>query len=65
MESLHENCFVVFKRHQGRQAINPELAEEPLGSCGTYAEAKEILDQLHRDNLHGVIRYQGLAGGGD
>jgi hypothetical protein len=65
METVLENCFVVYKRAQPHPWLAPEMVEEPLAVCGTYAEARQILDDLHRANMDGVIRFQGATGAGD
>jgi hypothetical protein len=65
MDSEPENCYVVFKRTLTNQMVNPDRAEEPLASCGSYAEARQILVELHRAHQDGVIRFQGSTGGGD
>lgn len=64
METAQENCFVVYKRAH-YHAAPPDMLEEPLAFCGSYAEARQVLDELHRANEDGVIRYQGDTGGSD
>lgn len=65
MDSGFENCFMVFKRTPTSHTDSPDMAEEPLATCGSYAEARQILVELHRAHLEGVIRFQGATGGGD
>jgi hypothetical protein len=65
MESVLENCFVVYKRHWPHRLASPHQMEEPLAACESYAEARRVLDQLRRSQQDGVIRFQGCAGGSD
>jgi hypothetical protein len=65
MESVLDNSFVVFKRRQPDRHVSPQLMEEPWAACESYAEARQLLNQLHRAHQDGVIRFQGATGGGD
>jgi hypothetical protein len=66
MDMVHENAYAVFVRADRSQPWAPERAERRLASCATYEEARRVL-QACRDSGHKecVIRYEGVAGGGD
>jgi hypothetical protein len=65
MESVLDDCFVVFLRHDRSQSFRPDHAERPLASCSTYEEARRIQRQLQQTYRDCVIRYVGETGGGD
>jgi hypothetical protein len=67
MESVHDDHFMVFIRFDPRQArAFSDSVEQPLASCTTYGEARQIRQALARTGAGDcVIRYVGTAGGGD
>ena len=65
MESSQDDRFVVFLRQPRGSSDQPELAEQPLVTCSSYAEARRILKEFHYTARECVIRYVGPAGGGD
>jgi hypothetical protein len=65
MESSQDDRFIVFLRQPRGAWYPPDLAEQPLASCASYAEARRILKAFHYTARECVIRYVGPAGGGD
>lgn len=65
METVHDNSFVVYIRLDKSHAAAPEALEQPVTSCSTYAEARQVTRQCRLDAKECVIRYEGIAGGGD
>jgi hypothetical protein len=65
MESSQDDRFIVFLRQPRGASYQPDLAEQPLASCSSYAEARRILKEFHYTARECVIRYVGPAGGGD
>jgi hypothetical protein len=66
MDLTNENGYVVFVRADQSHPWAPERAERRLARCSSYQEAKRI-QAAHRVSTHQecVIRYEGIAGGGD
>jgi hypothetical protein len=65
MEPVLDDRFVVFLRHDRSHSNRPDHAERPLITCSSYGEARRIQRQLQHTYRDCVIRYVGLAGGGD
>jgi hypothetical protein len=65
MENVHDTSFVVYVRLDQSHAAPPEAMERPLTACSTYAEARRVLEQCRHEAKDCVIRYEGIAGGGD
>ncbi len=65
MESVHDTNYVVYLRLDKSHAAPPEAWEQPLRACSSYAEAREVLEQCRQEAKDCVIRYEGIAGGGD
>ena len=65
MESVLDDRFVVFLRHDRSQSSRPDHAERPLIACSSYQEARRIQRRLQHTYRDCVIRYVGLTGGGD
>jgi hypothetical protein len=65
MEPVHEDRFVVFVRADRRHDQAPEEAERPVTSCATYAQAHRIKQRWQQAGRECVIRFVGIAGGGD
>src|SRR5262249_13338962 len=65
MENVHDTNFVVYLGLDKGHAAPPEALEHPVPACSTYAEAREILNQGRQEAKDCVIRYEGIAGGGD
>jgi hypothetical protein len=65
METVHEDRFVVFLRHDRGASPRPDYAERPLRSCSTYEEARQLQRQLRESERECIIRYIGPSGGGD
>jgi hypothetical protein len=62
MDSISEDCFLVFARAGVAQRHTPEINEEALAVCDSYEEARRI---KHANGGYCVIRYAGSTGGGD
>ena len=65
MDLVHDSAFVVFVRVDRRHEGLPERMERPLATCATYEEARQIQLAYRRASRECVIRYLGIAGGGD
>jgi hypothetical protein len=65
MEPVHDDCFVVYLRHDLASSSPPENGERPFKICSSYGEARRIQRELHQAARDCVIRYVGTAGGGD
>jgi hypothetical protein len=65
MESVHDDCFIVFLRHDRAGSNRPDCSERPLTKCSSYEEARRIQRELHHTSRVCVIRYVGPTGGGD
>jgi hypothetical protein len=65
VESVHEDGFMVFVRMARRASELPQPPEEPLAVCSTYEEARQYCRGSQGRMRDCVIRYVGLAGGGD
>ena len=65
MESVPDDRFVVFLRHDPSASDRPDHAERPLVICSSYQEARRIQREMHHSYRDCVIRYVGLTGGGD
>jgi hypothetical protein len=67
MDSVHEDRFVVFLRLDSSHSQAPsDAAEQPLATCRSYSDARQIRDALHRSGTgECVIRFVGPSGGGD
>ncbi len=66
MENLHDSNFTVYVRlDRSHGTGQPDVVETPLKTCSTYSEAREIQRQYRRAYQECVIRFEGIAGGGD
>jgi hypothetical protein len=65
MDILPEDRFVVFVRDAGGCGASPEAVEHEVGSCASYAEARRVQREHYAVDRPCVIRFVGLAGGGD
>jgi hypothetical protein len=65
MDAIHEDSFLVYVRADEVRADTPEAGERPLMHCSSYADARRIQRALLHLDKHCVIRYVGMAGGGD
>jgi len=65
MENVHDTNFVVYLRLDPSHAKPPDALERPLTACSTYAEAREVQQQCRQEAKDCIIRYEGIAGGGD
>jgi len=65
VESIQDDCFIVFLRHDRASSNRPDCSERPLTKCSSYEEARRIQRELHHTSRICVIRYVGPAGGGD
>jgi hypothetical protein len=65
MDTMHEDCFVVFLRRDRNEAERSVCDEEPLADCPTYEEARQIKQAYRDSGCECVIRYVGPGGGGD
>ncbi|HLJ93326.1 MAG TPA: hypothetical protein VKU02_09065 [Gemmataceae bacterium] len=65
MESVLDDRFVVFLRHDRSHSARPDHSERPIMSCRSYEEARRIQRQLQHTYRDCVIRFVGSAGGGD
>lgn len=65
MDSVLDDRFVVFLRHDRTGSSRPDHAERPIIVCSSYKEARRIQRQLQNSSRDCVIRYIGLTGGGD
>jgi hypothetical protein len=65
MDLVQDGTFIVYVRTDPGHGEHPTLVERPLATCPTYEEARRI-QQAWRSASHDcVIRYEGIAGGGD
>jgi hypothetical protein len=64
MESVHDDRFVVFVRERNPDQA-PEKVERPVTSCATYAQAHRVKQRWQQAGRECVIRFVGIAGGGD
>jgi hypothetical protein len=62
MDNCNDDCFLVFVRAATALLGEPEVNEQPLAVCASYAEARLI---KLRVPWNCVIRYAGCTGGGD
>jgi hypothetical protein len=65
MESVLDDRFIVYLRHDRSHSNRPDHSERPFATCATYGEARRIQRQLQDTSRDSVIRYVGPAGGGD
>jgi hypothetical protein len=65
MESISDDRYVVYVRHDRSQSCRPDHAERPLIACSTYEQARQIQRHLHQTSRASVIRFVGQTGGGD
>jgi hypothetical protein len=66
MDTIHEDCFVVFVRADRSHDEWPENVERPVAVCSTYEEARQTQRALHTVSAQEyVIRFVGPTGGGD
>jgi hypothetical protein len=65
MDSTGADQYLVYVRSRLHRAGPPELAEEPLTICSTYAEAREVQLANQGPDRECIIRFVGPAGGGD
>ena len=65
MDSVPDDRFVVFLRHDRSHSDRPDHAERPLAACSSYEEARRIQRHLQNTYRDCVIRYVGSTGGGD
>ena len=65
METINDSSFVVYVRVDKPHAAAPETLEQPYKSCSSYAEAKQVLKECRKEAIEGVIRFEGISGGGD
>jgi hypothetical protein len=65
MEPTNADQYLVYVRSRLRRACPPEEAEEPLTSCSTYAEARQVQLANQGPGMECIIRFVGPAGGGD
>jgi hypothetical protein len=65
MDAVLEDRYVVFLRVEREACERRECDEEPLATCDTYEEARQLWRRNHEAGRDCVIRYVGTAGGGD
>jgi len=65
MESVHDSSYVVYLRVDKSHAAAPDSLEQPIKTCSSYAEARQVLQQCRQEAKEGVIRFEGISGGGD
>jgi hypothetical protein len=65
MEEAHEDRFVVYVRSRRDPLGPPEDGESPVIACSSYEEACKIRQTHRLRSRDCVIRFVGLAGGGD
>ncbi len=65
MDVVHDSKFVVYVRLDRGHAATPDSLEKPVGSCHSYAEARQIQRQFRRFHRDCIIRFEGITGGGD
>jgi hypothetical protein len=61
MDSIYDDRFLVYVRADIAQCNDPEINEEPLAICDSYADARRVKQGVRNC----VIRYAGSTGGGD
>jgi len=57
--------YLVYVRQHLRHSDPPEIAEEPLMTCATYEEARQVQLAHQRPDRPCLIRFIGVTGGGD
>lgn len=65
MDAAQQDSFVVFVRLDGAHVESPEDVERAMGECGSMEEARQLQRSYHRAACSCVIRFAGIAGGGD
>lgn len=65
MEFNHEFSYGVYLREDRSPRSTPQTREKLLKSCGSYAEARRIQRWYRQADRSCVIRFEGIAGGGD
>jgi hypothetical protein len=63
LADVPEDRFVVFTRPSA--PAGTLVPEQPVASCQTQEEAREVQQQLRLSGVECVVRYAGPAGGGD
>jgi hypothetical protein len=65
MDSVHQDCYVLFVRSESGRADVPDTVEQPLLSCTSYEEARSLQRIMRTNSRDCVIRFVGRGGGGD
>jgi hypothetical protein len=65
MDTFHDTNFVVYVRADGHHVGQPGRVERPLASYASYEEARRVQRAWRLRSRDCVIRYEGVAGGGD
>ncbi len=65
MDPVEEDRFVIYVRTDPGHGENPEITEQPLTTCSSYAEARRLRRQYLSTHGNCVIRFVGPTGGGD
>jgi hypothetical protein len=66
MESVLDDCFVVYERLDSRHDDHPDWAEQPLAVCSSYEDARRAQREFQFVSPRkAVIRFIGPSGGGD
>ncbi len=65
MDYIHETSYVVYVRLDKRHTAPPGALEQPVRTCSSYAEAREVQRLYRRASRECVIRFEGITGGGD
>jgi hypothetical protein len=64
MDTSSADEYLVYLRQHLRHGDPPETAEEPLMTCATYEEARQVQLAHQRPGRECVIRFIGETGGG-
>ena len=65
MDNVPDSKFVVYMRLDRSHAAPPDSLEKPIYSSSSYAEARQVQRQYRRSHRDCIIRFEGIAGGGD
>ena len=65
MDFDQEDRYVVYVRTDRNHLEEPEVIEQTLISCASYADARRVQRRFHGSANECVIRFLGNTGGGD
>jgi hypothetical protein len=65
MDIRFDAPYVVYLRKEGGASPAPDAVEPIEIPCATFAQARQIRQDLQDPHLRCIIRYHGETGGGD